>query len=404
MMKVLTVSQVNFYIKSVIDSAAALNSIYISGEISNFKSYPSGHMYFTLKDEKAQMKCVMFSSANIHLKFRPENGMKVICFGRVSVYERDGAYQLYVQDMQPQGIGSLTIAYEQLKEKLEKEGLFDSFHKKKIPSYPKKIGVVTSNMGAAVEDIKNILARRYPLCEVLIAPTIVQGDAASADIVRSIEMLDRRGDIDVMIVGRGGGSIEDLWAFNTEAVARAVFHCKTPIISAVGHETDYTICDFVADLRAPTPSAAAELATLNIDDEKINMDKYRQSLSLLIRAKISKEELFIQSVKENSLLSNPNAFYDSLLQALDDKKQRLHHCMHGYFDKKEKEFSKSVSVLNALSPLNVMARGYAILKKDSQIIKNAQCLCVDDEIEISAADAVLKAKITEVKKNEQNGQ
>lgn len=184
MMKVLTVSQVNFYIKSVIDSAAALNSIYISGEISNFKSYPSGHMYFTLKDEKAQMKCVMFSSANIHLKFRPENGMKVICFGRVSVYERDGAYQLYVQDMQPQGIGSLTIAYEQLKEKLEKEGLFDSVHKKKIPSYPKKIGVVTSNMGAAVEDIKNILARRYPLCEVLIAPTIVQGDAASADIVR----------------------------------------------------------------------------------------------------------------------------------------------------------------------------------------------------------------------------
>lgn len=400
-MKVLTVSQINFYIKSLLDSAAPLNNVYVGGEISNFKSYPSGHMYFTLKDEKSQMKCVMFSSANMRLKFRPENGIKVVCFGRISVYERDGLYQLYVQDMQPQGIGSLTIAYEQLKEKLEKEGLFAPEHKKNIPKYPKKIGVVTSNMGAAVEDIKNILTRRYPLCEVIIAPTVVQGDSAGPDIVNSITLLDNLGDIDVIIVGRGGGSIEDLWAFNTEMVARAVYHCKTPIISAVGHETDYTICDFVSDLRAPTPSAAAELAVPNLDDEKMYIDKFRHSLDLLINAKIEKEELFVKYIKENSVLSHPNVFYDSILSNLKDKRQRLNYSITAYLDKKEKDFSQKISVLNALSPLNVMARGYSIVKKDNQIIKNAENLSVDDEIEISTISAVLKAKITEVVKNEQ---
>lgn len=400
-MKVLTVSQINFYIKSLLDSAAPLNNVYVGGEISNFKSYPSGHMYFTLKDEKSQMKCVMFSSANMRLKFRPENGMKVFCFGRISVYERDGLYQLYVQDMQPQGIGSLTIAYEQLKEKLEKEGLFAPEHKKNIPKYPKKIGVVTSNMGAAVEDIKNILTRRYPLCEVIIAPTVVQGDSAGPDIVNSITLLDNLGDIDVIIVGRGGGSIEDLWAFNTEMVARAVYHCKTPIISAVGHETDYTICDFVSDLRAPTPSAAAELAVPNLDDEKMYIDKFRHSLDLLINAKIEKEEMFVKYIKENSVLSHPNVFYDSILSNLKDKRQRLNYSITAYLDKKDKDFSQTISVLNALSPLNVMARGYSIVKKDNQIIKNAENLSVDDEIEISTISAVLKAKITEVVKNEQ---
>lgn len=400
-MKVLTVSQINFYIKSLLDSAAPLNNVYVSGEISNFKSYPSGHMYFTLKDEKSQMKCVMFSSANMRLKFRPENGMKVVCFGRIIVYERDGLYQLYVQDMQPQGIGSLTIAYEQLKEKLEKEGLFAPEHKKNIPKYPKKIGVVTSNMGAAVEDIKNILTRRYPLCEVIIAPTVVQGDSAGPDIVNSITLLDNLGDIDVIIVGRGGGSIEDLWAFNTEMVARAVYHCKTPIISAVGHETDYTICDFVSDLRAPTPSAAAELAVPNLDDEKMYIDKFRCSLDLLIKAKIEKEELFVKYIKENSVLSHPNVFYDSILSNLKDKRQRLNYSITAYLDKKDKAFSQTISVLNALSPLNVMARGYSIVKKDNQIVKNAENLSVDDEIEISTISAVLKAKITEVVKNEQ---
>lgn len=399
-MKVLTVSQINFYIKSLVDSSAPLANVYISGEISNFKSYPSGHMYFTLKDEKAQLKCVMFSASNKRLKFRPENGMNVICFGRVSVYERDGLYQLYVQDMQPQGIGSLTIAYEQLKEKLEKEGLFDSSNKIPIPKYPKKIGVVTSNMGAAVEDIKNILTRRYPVCEVIISPTIVQGDSAGADIVRSINLLDSLGDIDIIIVGRGGGSLEDLWAFNTEIVARAVYNCKTPIISAVGHETDYTICDFVSDLRAPTPSAAAELAVPNIEDEKIRISNYKYSLDLLINAKIEKEELFIKYIKDNSVLCNPNAFYDSLLNNLNDKKERLKNSLLAYLDKKEKDFSQTISVLNVLSPLAVMTRGYSIVKKDDSVVKNADDLAVNDDIEVSLINAVLKAKVTEVIKNE----
>lgn len=400
-MKVLTVSQINFYIKSLIDSSAPLTNVYISGEISNFKSYPSGHMYFTLKDEKAQLKCVMFSASNKHLKFMPENGMRVICFGRISVYERDGLYQLYVQDMQPQGIGSLTIAFEQLKEKLEKEGLFDTEHKKSIPKYPKKIGVVTSNRGAAVEDIKNIISRRYPVCEVIIVPTVVQGDSASEDIAKSIKFLDEKIDVDVIIAGRGGGSIEDLWAFNTEIVARAVYDCNTPIISAVGHETDYTICDFVSDLRAPTPSAAAELAVPYIEDEKIKILNYKYSLDLLINAKIEKQELFLKYIKENSVIGNPDLFYDSLFDELNNKKMLLKNKAVAYFDKREKDFSSKVSLLNALSPLAVIARGYSVLKKDNQIIKNADNISPDDIIDISLSNANIKAKVIEVNKNEQ---
>ncbi len=257
----LTVTQVNTYIKAILDENVHLKNIYIVGEISNFLHYfRSGHMYFTLKDENSQLKAVMFSSNASRLKFKPNDGMKVLCRGRISVYDKDGNYQLYVDDMQPDGIGTLAIAFEQLKEKLSKEGLFDEVYKKPVPKFPRKIGVATSDMGAAVEDIKNITKRRYPIAELVIVPTVVQGDSAPDDICKSIKILDCRDDIDVIIVGRGGGSLEDLWAFNTEQVARAVFECNTPIISAVGHETDYTICDFVSDLRAPTPSAAAELA------------------------------------------------------------------------------------------------------------------------------------------------
>ncbi len=233
-MNVITVTQLNTYIKSLLDETPVLKTIYVKGEISNFKHYyKSGHMYLTLKDNNCQLKAVMFSSYASRLKFKPEDGMCVICRGRISAYEKDGVYQLYIEDMQPDGVGSLSIAFEQLKEKLEKEGLFDHSYKKPIPKYPKKIGIATSNMGAAIEDIKNITKRRYPLAELIIAPTIVQGDSAPEDIVKSIELLDDIDDIDVIIVGRGGGSLEDLWAFNTEIVARAVFACRKPIISAV---------------------------------------------------------------------------------------------------------------------------------------------------------------------------
>ena len=284
-MTTLTVSQLNRYIKSVLDEANLLQNIYVSGEISNFKHYPSGHIYFTLKDSASQLKCVMFSSDNTSLRFRPENGMSVVCLGRIGVYEKDGVYQLYVKGMQPKGIGELALAYEQLKETLEKRGWFSPLHKKPIPKYPKKIGVATSNMGAAVEDIKNIISRRFPICELVIVPTVVQGENAKNDIARSVEFLDELG-VDTIIVGRGGGSLEDLWAFNTIEVAQAVYNCKTPVISAVGHETDYTICDFVSDLRAPTPSAAAELAVPDINSELSYIEDARAFMNKSVNHKI----------------------------------------------------------------------------------------------------------------------
>ena len=260
-MTVLTVSQVNTYIKALIDEAAPLKSIYLTGEISNFKRhFPSGHLYFTLKDEKSQIKAVMFKTSASRLRFEPNDGMKVIIRGRISVFERNGEYQIYAEDMQPDGLGALNLAFEQLKEKLYNEGLFDESYKKPLPKYPSKIGVATSSTGSVIQDIKDVCKRRYPICEIVLVQTLVQGASASGDIVKSIKLLDSMEDIDLIIVGRGGGSLEDLWAFNTEEVARAVFECNKPVISAVGHETDTTICDFVADLRAPTPSAAAELA------------------------------------------------------------------------------------------------------------------------------------------------
>ncbi|MBQ3004952.1 MAG: exodeoxyribonuclease VII large subunit, partial [Clostridia bacterium] len=262
----ITVSQLNAYLKSIIEYDDNLRDFYLKGEISNFTNhYRTGHLYMTLKDGESQVKAVMFRSAAQKLKFRPENSMQIIARGRISVYERDGQYQFYIEEMQPDGVGALALAFEQLKKKLENEGLFSKEYKKPIPEFPERIGVVTSPTGAAIQDILNVLGRRYPKAEVIFAPVQVQGDSASGQIAKAIFEFNQKKCADVLIVGRGGGSIEDLWAFNEEVVARAVFASKIPIISAVGHETDFTICDFVADLRAPTPSAAAELATPDID-------------------------------------------------------------------------------------------------------------------------------------------
>ena len=313
----LTVSQVNTYIKAILDENVHLKNIYIVGEISNFLHYfRSGHMYFTLKDDNSQLKAVMFSSNAQRLKFEPSDGRKVLCRGRISVYDKDGAYQFYVDDMQPDGIGTLAVAFEQLKDKLSKEGLFDEIYKKPIPKFPRKIGVATSDMGAAIEDIKNITKRRYPIAELVVVPTVVQGDSAPADICKSIKILDLRDDIDVIIIGRGGGSLEDLWAFNTEQVARAVFECETPIISAVGHETDYTICDFVSDLRAPTPSAAAELAVPDSATLINYFDGIKNRLLSYLHNKIDKEYQLLDNLLINTPLENMNDFinlkYDDL--------------------------------------------------------------------------------------------
>lgn len=399
-MTVLTVSQLNIYLKSVFDELPPLQNMYISGEISNFKHYyQSGHFYFTLKDSNSQLKCVMFSSDNYKLKFKPENGMNVLCFGQVGVYERDGVYQLYVRDMQPRGVGELALAFEQLKEKLDKEGLFNEEHKKPIPKYPSKIGVATSNVGAAVEDIKNVLSRRFPLCDIIIVPTMVQGELAPADIVKALALLDSLG-LDTIILGRGGGSIEDLWAFNTEPVARAVFNCMTPVISAVGHETDYTICDFVADLRAPTPSAAAELAVPDINSEKDRVENIFGSIEYLIDRKIEIEENRIFDIEHNSSLSNMSSVISNLELAIKGYSDTITSRLGSILQDKQGELSKCASTLNALSPLAVLGRGYSIVSKGDDIVSSVKQVSIDDEITVRLSDGCFDAVIKEVKTNE----
>ncbi|MCC8074117.1 MAG: exodeoxyribonuclease VII large subunit [Clostridiales bacterium] len=386
-MTVITVSQVNTYIKAVLDECQVLKNIFVVGEISNFLHYfRSGHMYFTLKDDTSQLKAVMFSSYAQRLKFKPEDGMRVICRGRISSYEKDGVYQLYVEDIQPDGAGALNLAYEQLKAKLEKEGLFDSSHKKPIPKFPKKIGIATSDMGAAIEDIKNITKRRYPICELVLMSTAVQGEQATADIVNSIKTLDKIEDIDLIIVGRGGGSIEDLWAFNTEPVARAVYECGKPIISAVGHETDFTICDFVADLRAPTPSAAAELAVPDGNALLDYFDSLGETLSSLLNRRLECEYQRLDSITKDSIFANPADYF----QMLFDNNDVLSERMTDAFKQKVNDYSFKLSniaaALNALSPLAVIGRGYSVVKSKNNVIKSVNEVNSGDKLEIILTD------------------
>lgn len=399
-MNIYTVTQVNMYIKALLDEVQLVQSIYISGEISNFKHYyQSGHMYFTIKDEKSQLKCVMFSSDNSRLRFEPQNGMKVICFGKLGVYERDGVYQLYVRDMQPKGTGELQIAFEQLKQKLEAEGLFDEKYKKHIPKYPEKIGIASSNMGAAKEDMKSVISRRFPLCEVISLHTIVQGENAPADIADSIRRLDKMG-VDTIIVGRGGGSIEELWAFNTEEVARAVFECNTPIISAVGHETDYTICDFVADLRAPTPSAAAELAVPDITSERMNINNFEITLESLINNIIVSKKAELDSLIKNSALMDSDKFFNNISAKLNEYDYKMKTAVSSVVTKKESRLLQLASMLNAISPLAVMSRGYAIVSKDKSTVDSAILLKKGETIQIDFSDGEVNAVVSEVKKYE----
>ncbi len=397
-MTVITVSQLTTYIKAILDESQPLNNVYIVGEISNFIHYfRSGHMYFTLKDEKSQVKAVMFSSNAERLKFKPQDGMRVICRGRVSVYDKDGTYQLYCDDIQPDGIGSLNLAFEQLKNKLDSEGLFDSRFKKAIPRYPKKIGVATSDMGAAIEDIKNIANRRYPICEIVIVPTIVQGEAASQDIVKSIEILDSIDDIDLIIVSRGGGSLEDLWAFNTEAVARAVFNCNKPVISAVGHETDYTICDFVSDLRAPTPSAAAELALPDCSNISAFVCDVRNRITLSVNNKINHELQRLDHISNETVLASSEIFVNRNLERIDEIKELLNSIISSKLEKQSYKLSACAGKLNALSPLKTLERGYCITKSNDKVVKSTKDLTIGDTINVMFTDGSISCEINEVK-------
>ncbi len=399
-MKILSVSQVNMYIKAVLDEIPQVKNVYICGEISNFKHYyNSGHMYFTLKDDKSQLKAVMFKSDNYRLKFKPENGMKVICFGQVGVYERDGVYQLYCRDMQPDGVGALTIAFEQLKAQLAEEGLFDEEHKKAIPKYPQKIGVATSKMGAAVEDIKNVISRRYPLCEIIIVPTMVQGESAAQDIADSIRFIDENLGVDTIIVGRGGGSLEDLWAFNTETVARAVYACKTPIISAVGHETDFTICDFVSDMRAPTPSAAAELAVPDIKSLIFQLNNFSVSIEKSLDFKISQCENNIKRYKDYFSKSNVDLFYSNIRDKIAQYNEKLKDSITRIIENQTNILSKNTDMLDNLSPLKILSRGYSVVKNEkSDILIDSANVSVGDNVEIILSNGAFKATVNEVTK------
>lgn len=381
---VITVSQLNFYIKSLFDSDVNLSYVFLSGEISNFTNhYRTGHLYMTLKDANASVKAVMFRSSASRLKFVPENGMKVIVKGRVSVFERDGQYQVYIDDMQPDGAGALTIAFEQLKAKLQKQGLFDSEAKKPIPKFPRKIGVVTSPTGAAIQDIRNIVFRRFPSAEIILYPVLVQGDGAAQQIADAIEYFNQNDLADVLIVGRGGGSIEDLWAFNEEIVAYAIYNSIIPVISAVGHETDFTISDFVADLRAPTPSAAAELAVPDKAELLNNLNFLFKHCNQAMVDILSGKRNELEYITSSVYLKNPLMLIRQKQMQFDSVTSRIRNSVLLTLAEEKTKFAKVASALDSLSPIKVLARGYSVVTDtDGKIISESENLKKDDIINI----------------------
>lgn len=392
-MNVLTVSQLNRYLSYKLKEDAKLKGIFLKGEISNFKN--AGHLYFTLKDSESLVKAVMFKSNAAGLKFSPENGQSVIAMGSVSVFERDGVYQLYVSDMVPDGAGSVQAEFEKLKKELAAEGIFDAEHKKKIPEFPKRVGVVTSEKGAALQDMINIISRRYPVAELVLYPSLVQGTDAPASLCRALSIADC-GDCDVIIIGRGGGSYEDLAAFNDRQLAYYIYHLSTPVISAVGHETDFTIADFAADLRAPTPSAAAELAVPDIADILAGID------SLRLRTE-SAFEIYTRRLDEKAAALSarlqkvsPEMILVRHLADLDMKKKRLEYSFRSILDKRETELTEKISRLNMLNPLAVLERGYSVVyKNENEIVKNVSEIKQGDSIRIDFSDGSAYASVTD---------
>lgn len=399
----ITVSQLNRYIKSIIDSDYNLRTVFVCGEISNFTNhYRTGHYYLTLKDESSCIKAVMFSSANQRLGFIPENGMKVIVRGRISVFERDGQYQLYIDDMQPDGAGKLNIAFEQLKRKLEKEGLFSDEIKKPIPKYPKRVGIITSPTGAAVRDIINVITRRNPATEIILCPVQVQGTSAPAQIADAIERFNKGRYADVLIVGRGGGSLEELWAFNEEKVARAVAASEIPIISAVGHETDFTICDFAADMRAPTPSAAAELAVCDREELKRYLYQLEKRCVNALRTQSKYKENELKRLSAQLYVYSPAMQIDSMRQMLDICYSDMCSALQRIYDKDKYSLSVLAGKLDALSPLRILAGGYAAVEYNDELISKGNIPEVGEEIKIATANIKMTAQVKTVC-NLQNG-
>lgn len=392
--RVLSVSQINFYIKSIIENDGSLQFVLVTGEISNLTVHQrSGHIYLSLKDSNSVISAVMFAGNARRLKFRLENGMKVICRGRISVYEPSGRYQLYIEDMQPDGVGALALAFEQLKSDLEKKGLFDPAHKKPLPKFPKTIGVITSPTGAAVQDITNIIRRRFPSADIVLAPVLVQGESAPEQLVRAVNKFSASKIADVVIIGRGGGSAEDLWAFNDEQLAYAVYNCETPIISGVGHETDFTICDFVADVRASTPSAAAELAVPDRQELMSYYFKQKQYISAMLDRKIKTAQLRLENQQRRMSASSPKLKAEQLEKQLSAKSEKLTRFMNIYISNKENKLIAAKGKLDGLNPLNVLNRGYAIAEKDEKIITSSKQLKDGDDFTVILSDGKINAKV-----------
>ena len=398
----ITVSELNSYVKKKIDGDEFLNNVYVKGEISNCKLHYTGHIYFTLKDEKSLIKCVMFKSYTPHLTFIPKDGMKVMVFGSVSVFERDGVYQIYAKAMKEDGIGTLYEAYEKLKAKLEAEGLFDSSHKKPIPQFPNKIGVLTASTGAVIRDIINVSTRRNPNVHITLLPVPVQGPTAAEAIVKGIKKMNDEKIADVIILGRGGGSLEDLWTFNEEIVARAIYDSEIPIISAVGHETDFSISDFVADLRAPTPSAAAELAVPNIDDVKYTISQIENRYKILLKKKIELKKLQFEKCMQSKGFKDPLNRVNEKRMLIDNDVKNLCNLIKIKMSNFETLLTKNITKIDGLSPLKIMSRGYLISEKDGRIVKSAKSINQNDDIQLQYFDGVANATINDVKLKSEN--
>ena len=389
-----TVAQVNEYVKCLIEEEMLLQDIYVCGEVSNFKKHSSGHFYFTIKDSSSEIRAVMFRSYAQKVKFNIENGLKVIVRARVGVFESAGMYQLYVNTMQPEGMGALHLAFEQLKSKLLKEGLFDEAHKRPIPKFPKRIGIITSPTGAAVRDIINIATRRYNLASLILFPSLVQGEEAAGQLISGIDYFNITESVDVIIIGRGGGSIEDLWAFNDEYLARAIYNSKIPVISAVGHEIDFTICDFVADLRAPTPSAAAELATPNLADIVAKIDGFKSRSILAISSLIEEYKTRLEYISSSKVFKSPISMLEIPKLRLSAAKKELISTFTRAVMTKRNDFSQKVAKINALNPLSILSRGFAtVISDEGKTIKSINDIEKNSKISIRFLDGSAQATI-----------
>ncbi len=397
---ILSITQINEYIRAAMDRDPLLTGVAVRGEISNYKMYPSGHHYFTLKDEGAALKCVMFKGNAMRLRFRPENGMKVIAMGKISVYPRDGAYQLYCTAMTVDGVGDLHAAFEQLKAKLGAIGLFDESHKKTLPKYPDTIGIITSSAGAAVHDMLRILRKRYPLTKVVLLPVRVQGVEAPPEIVAAIRYANRHRLADLLIVGRGGGSIEDLWAFNDERVAYAIYESEIPVISAVGHEPDVTISDYVADLRAATPSNAAELAVLDQDTLRQTLDSMAESMATALNRHLRVSRQHLQMLSASNCLKSPTVYLQQRRDNLISIANRMIAAQDRSVNAKRQRFVGLTAKLDAMSPLKVLTRGYAMTQtEDGRLLRSVKQTSIGDTIRVSLSDGSIFASVSDVKEN-----